>query len=75
MAERLFYVVKKYNLLPRNYFGARRRRLAKQALTLIQEKICGAWKSKKVLSLLSFEVKGVTVCPTQAGVPHAARRW
>ena len=39
MAERLSYVVEKYNLLPRNHFGARRKRLAEQALTLIQEKI------------------------------------
>ena len=58
MAERLSYVVEKYNLLPRNHFGARRRRSAEQALTLIQEKIYKAWRSKKVLSLLSFDVKG-----------------
>ena len=58
MAERLSYVVEKYNLLPRNHFGARRRRLAKQALTLIQEKIYKAWRSKKVFSLLSFDVMG-----------------
>ena len=58
MAERLSYIVEKYNLLPRNHFGARRRRSAKQALTLIQEKIYKAWRSKKVFSLLSFDVKG-----------------
>ena len=58
MAERLSYVVEKYNLLPCNHFGARRRRSAEQALTVIQEKIYQAWRSKKVLSLLSFNVKG-----------------
>ena len=51
MAERLSYVAEKYNLLPCNHFGAGRRRPAEQALTVIQEKIYQAWRSKKVLSL------------------------
>ena len=58
MAERLSYAAEKHNLLPHNHFGARRRRSAEQALILIQEKIYKAWRSKKVFSLLSFDVKG-----------------
>jgi hypothetical protein len=45
-------------LLPTNHFGARKKRSAEQALLLRQEHIYNAWRSKKVLSLVSFDVKG-----------------
>ena len=35
LAERISYMAEKYNLLPENHFGARRRRLAEQALILL----------------------------------------
>ena len=46
------------SLLPKNQFGARKRHSTGQALTLLQEKIYDAWRDGKVLSLVSFDVKG-----------------
>ncbi|PNH26387.1 hypothetical protein VD0002_g9480 [Verticillium dahliae] len=58
VAERISYVVEAYGLLPANHFGARKRRSAEQALLLLQEQIYKAWRARKVLSLISFDVKG-----------------
>ena len=58
MAERLSYLAEQHSLLPKNHFGARKRRSTVQALSLIQEKIYDAWRDKMVLSLVSFDVKG-----------------
>jgi hypothetical protein len=58
VAERISYLVETYNLLPKNHFGARKGRSTTQALTVIQEYIYQAWKHKKVLSLVSFDLKG-----------------
>ena len=58
IAERLSYAAETYNLLPENHFGARRRRSAEQALVLLQESIYKSWRSKKVFSLISFDIKG-----------------
>ena len=58
MAERLSYLAETYSLLPKNQFGARKRHSTVQALSLLQEKIYDAWRDGKVLSLVSFDVKG-----------------
>jgi hypothetical protein len=58
VAERISYAVETYGLLPANHFGARKQRSAEQALLLLQERIYTAWRSKKVVSLVSFDVKG-----------------
>jgi len=58
VAERISYLAEAHNLLPKNHFGARKGRSAIQALALIQEYIYQAWKHKKVLSLVSFDLKG-----------------
>ena len=58
LAERISYVAEKYNLLPENHFGARRRRSAEQALILLQESIYKSWRGRQMLSLISFDVKG-----------------
>ena len=58
MAERLSYAAEVHRLLPENHFGARRRRSAEQALILLQESIYKSWRSKRVLSLISFDIKG-----------------
>lgn len=50
--------VESFGLLPTNHFGARKKRSAEQALLLLQEHIYNAWRSKKVLSLVSFDVEG-----------------
>jgi len=58
VAERLSYLAEKHNLLPKNHFGARKGRSATHALTILQESIHQAWREGKVLSLVSFDVKG-----------------
>ncbi|OAQ61299.1 reverse transcriptase [Purpureocillium lilacinum] len=58
VAERVSYAVETHGLLPANHFGARKRRSAEQALLLRQENIYRAWRMGKVLSLVSFDVKG-----------------
>ena len=58
VAERILYAVETFGLLPTNHFGARRKRSAEQALILLQEHIYNAWRSGKVVSLISFDVKG-----------------
>jgi ribonuclease HI len=58
IAERLSYAAETFGLLPANHFGARKRRSTEQALLLLQEQIYKAWRARKVLSLISFDVKG-----------------
>ncbi|KAJ5288337.1 hypothetical protein N7508_011112 [Penicillium antarcticum] len=58
VANRISALVEKHQLLPLNHFGARRRRSCEQALNILIEKIHDAWREGKVLSLVSFDVKG-----------------
>ncbi|KJZ68272.1 hypothetical protein HIM_12337 [Hirsutella minnesotensis 3608] len=84
VAERISYAVKTYGLLPANHFGARKRRSAEQALLLLQEQVYKAWRNHKVLSLISFDVKGAYngVCKDRLlermkarGMPTELVRW
>jgi len=59
VADRLSYVVEAHTLLPTNHFGARKQQSTEQALMLLQERIYRAWRQRKVLSLISFDIKGV----------------
>ena len=58
VAERVSHAVETYGLLPTNHFGARKQRSAEQALVLLQEQVYTAWRGRKILSLVSFDVKG-----------------
>ncbi|PSK37231.1 hypothetical protein B9Z65_1973 [Elsinoe australis] len=58
IAARLSYIAERYKLLPENHFGARPKRSAEQALNLVIEKIYQAWRKRKILTLVSFDVKG-----------------
>ena len=58
VAERISFLAEKHDLLPQNHFGARKRRSAPQALAILQEHIYEAWRKGRVLSLISFDVKG-----------------
>ncbi|KAJ6105185.1 hypothetical protein N7523_010259 [Penicillium sp. IBT 18751x] len=58
IAERISHAVETYGLLPTSHFGARKQRSAEQALLLLQEHIYAAWRGRRVLSLVSFDVKG-----------------
>jgi hypothetical protein len=58
IAARISYLTEKHHLLPENHFGARGGRSCEQALNILVEKIYNAWRDGKVLSLVSFDVKG-----------------
>lgn len=84
LAERLSFLAEKHGLLPQNHYGARRRRSAEQALLLLQDRIYQAWRSKRVLSLISFDVKGayngvhkerLAQRLTARGVPDVLTNW
>jgi hypothetical protein len=84
VAERISHAVETFGLLPANHFGARKKRSAEQALLLLQEHIYNAWRSKKVLSLVSFDVKGayngvykdrLLQRLTARGIPPALVQW
>ena len=84
VAERIAYMVETFGLLPTNHFGARRGRSAEQALLLLQEHVYNAWRSREVLSLVTFDVKGAYngVCKERLiqrfrarGIPAQITRW
>ena len=73
-----------YGLLPTNHFGARKQRSAEQALVFLQEQIYTAWRGRKIVSLISFDVKGAYngVCKERLvqrmrarGIPEELCRW
>ncbi|RFU31200.1 Acting on ester bonds/RNA-directed DNA polymerase/Ribonuclease H, partial [Scytalidium lignicola] len=84
VAERISHAVETYGLLPTNHFGARKQRSAEQALLLLQEQIYAAWRGRKMVSLISFDVKGAYngVCKERLlqrmqarGIPEDLCRW
>lgn len=58
VADRILYAIEIYGLLPANHFRARKQQLAEQVLLLFQEQVYKAWQNRKVVSLVSFDVKG-----------------
>jgi hypothetical protein len=84
VAERISHAVETHGLLPTSHFGARKQRSAEQALLLLQEQIYTAWRGRRVLSLISFDVKGAYngVCKERLlqrmkarGIPEVLLRW
>lgn len=58
VATRLSYVAERYNLLPTNHMGGRRRRSSEQAVTVLVEAIREAWRVNKLLSRVTSDVQG-----------------
>ncbi|KAL9561825.1 hypothetical protein ACKAV7_014087 [Fusarium commune] len=58
VADRISYAVETFRLLPTNYIEGRKRRSAEQALLIFQEQAYKAWRNRKVVSLVSFDVNG-----------------
>ncbi|KAI3001542.1 hypothetical protein CBS147482_6867 [Aspergillus niger] len=84
VAERISHAVETHGLLPTSHFGARKQRSAEQALVLLQEQIYAAWRGRRVVSLISFDVKGAYngVCKERLlqrmkarGIPEDLLRW
>jgi len=84
VTERISHAVETYGLLPTNHFGAHKQHSAEQALLLLQEEIYTAWRGRKIVSLISFDVKGAYngVCKERLlqrmkarGIPEELCRW
>ncbi len=60
IASRISYMVEEYGLVhvPSNHLGQKKSRSAVQALVIVQEQIWKAWQSRKILSLVDFDIKG-----------------
>ncbi len=58
ITERISYLVKRQGLLSLNHYGALKQKCTADAFLTVQEKIYQAWKDKKVLSLVTFDLKG-----------------
>lgn len=58
MAQRLAYLSDTHSLLPYNHFGGLKQKSTIDALLVIQKKIYQAWRDKKVMSLITFDIKG-----------------
>lgn len=58
VAERIAYLVEEYNLLPKTHFRARKQKSTTHALSCLCEDVFKAWREKKTLLLVSFNVKG-----------------
>ena len=56
-AERISYAVETFELLPKTHFGARKKRSTEHPLSLLREHVYNPWGSRKVLSLVSFDIK------------------
>lgn len=57
VACRISSFTEKYQLLPNNHFGARKQKSTTHALSYLQERIMDAWRGRKTLALVSFDVK------------------
>jgi len=73
-----------HKLLPNNHFGARKQKSTVLAISYLQEAIYDAWRNRKTLSLVSFDVKGaynnVATGPLlerlrQRRIPETMVRW
>ena len=58
IAQRLAYLSDTYSLLLYNHFGGLKQKSTIDALLVIQEKIYQAWRDKKVMPIITFDVKG-----------------
>jgi hypothetical protein len=84
VARRLSYLAEKHNLLPDTQFGGRPGRTTEQALLVLSNAIDRAWYKHKVVTLVSFDLKGafngvnktsLDACLRARRIPSMARKW
>ncbi|KAJ5346168.1 hypothetical protein N7452_004172 [Penicillium brevicompactum] len=84
VARRLSYRAEKHGLLPDTQFGGRPGRTTEQALLVLSNAIDRAWYKHKVVTLVSFDLKGafngvqqasLNTCLRAKGIPAIARKW
>ena len=84
IARRLSYLAEKHGLLPNSQFGGRPGRTTEQALLVLSNAIDQAWYKHKVVTLISFDLKGafngvnwvsLHYSLQARGVPMVVRKW
>ncbi|GAA3296697.1 hypothetical protein GCM10020218_080510 [Dactylosporangium vinaceum] len=84
MARRLSHLAEKHNLLPNSQFGGRPGRTTEHALLVLSSAIDKAWYKHKVVTLISFDLKGafngvnqisLDASLQRRGIPTTARKW
>lgn len=75
IAQRLAYLSDTYSLLPYNHFGGLKQKSTVDALLVIREKISQAWKDKKVMFLITFDVKGAFSGVAADILNNRLRKW
>ena len=84
IAQRISEYLERTTKLPHTQFGARPRRSTDQALTILVEGIYRAWRSRKILSLVTFDVQGayngvnkevLQERMLKLGIPKAITQW
>jgi hypothetical protein len=84
VARRLSYLAEKHGLLPDTQFGGRPGRTTEQALLVLANAIDRAWYKHRVVTLVSFDLKGafngvqqasLNACLRAKGIPAIARKW
>ncbi|KAK9846241.1 hypothetical protein MYU51_001967 [Penicillium brevicompactum] len=84
MARRLSYLAEKHGLLPDTQFGGRPGRTTEQALLVLSNAIDRAWYKHKVITLVTFDLKGafngvnkvsLDACLRARRIPTVARKW
>ena len=58
VAENLSRVVEQHQLLPKTHFGGRPGRSTADAVHYLVDKVCTAWRSNRVVSVLFLDVEG-----------------
>lgn len=83
IARRLSYLTEKHRLLPDTQFSGRPGRTTEQALLVLSTAINRAWYKHKVVTLISFDLKGafngvqqasLNTCLRARGIPAIARK-
>lgn len=60
VAETISYLVEEHSLLPKTHFGARKQRSTTHALSYLYKDVFKAWRGKKTMSLVSFDISTTT---------------
>ena len=74
VAENLSRIVEEHHILPKTHFGGRPGRSTADAVHLLVDKVCTAWRSNKVASVLFLDVEGAFPNAVTSRLIHNLRR-
>src|SRR6202522_2992340 len=74
VAENLSRVVEQHQLLPKTHFGGRPGRSTADTIHYLVDKVCMAWRSNKVVSVLFLNVEGAFPNAVTTRLVHNLKR-